>query len=279
MKGIIYKYTFPDGKVYIGQTIRPLESRHIEHITPSTGVANAGFWDAWKKYETADLVVLEEIEAEDEISLIAALNFLEAQYIRQYRATDPEHGYNRLSRSHTRGPAAKILNKEHDKFLLNLWGPRHDFYTGLRTIALQGKSGPGYSKTQKDFIRKYVFEYLPFGPDEINLDDLDSLVREYDEEPLEELLFAIESCASEEREILSSLAWEHVLEHKDELLSSRAILKIDLEGNVVKEYSSISEVMHDLDLKRPENIYNVLEGKQKTAYGFVWKRKESSKSK
>lgn len=30
MKGIIYKYTFPDGKVYIGQTRNP-EKRKREH--------------------------------------------------------------------------------------------------------------------------------------------------------------------------------------------------------------------------------------------------------
>ena len=36
MKGIIYKYTFPDGKVYIGQTRNP-EKRKREHIDPKTG--------------------------------------------------------------------------------------------------------------------------------------------------------------------------------------------------------------------------------------------------
>lgn len=274
MKGTIYKYTFPDGKVYIGQTIRPLEARHVEHITPSTGMANVGFWEAWAKYGTAELVVLEEIEANDEISLIAKLNILEVKYIRHYRSFDPEYGYNRLARSHTRGPAAKLLKREHNRVYLSLCGPRYAFYDELRDIALQGASGPGYSDEQKKFIREYVFGYLPFGLEEINIDDLGSLVNEFDEEPLEELLFAIESCRSEEMVILASLAWEQVLEHKDDILSSRVIQKIDRDGNIVKEYMSISEVMHDLGLKRPENIYNVLEGKQKTAYGYFWKRKE-----
>jgi hypothetical protein len=50
MKGYIYKYTFPDGKVYIGQTVRPVAARHREHITPSTGRVNVGFWEAYQKY-------------------------------------------------------------------------------------------------------------------------------------------------------------------------------------------------------------------------------------
>ena len=48
MKGYIYKYTFPDGKVYIGQTRRPIELRHAEHLNPSTGPLNPGFWEAYQ---------------------------------------------------------------------------------------------------------------------------------------------------------------------------------------------------------------------------------------
>lgn len=42
MKGIIYKYTFPDGKVYIGQTRNP-EKRKREHVDPKIGPVNTGF--------------------------------------------------------------------------------------------------------------------------------------------------------------------------------------------------------------------------------------------
>ena len=50
MKGFIYKYTFPDGKVYIGQTRRPLEVRHKEHLNPKIGRLNPKFWEAFKKF-------------------------------------------------------------------------------------------------------------------------------------------------------------------------------------------------------------------------------------
>ena len=42
MKGIIYKYTFPDGKVYIGQSRNP-EKRMRDHLDPKTGSVNKGF--------------------------------------------------------------------------------------------------------------------------------------------------------------------------------------------------------------------------------------------
>ena len=45
MKGIIYKYTFPDGKVYIGQTRRHPEKRKREHLAKDVGPTNKGFWE------------------------------------------------------------------------------------------------------------------------------------------------------------------------------------------------------------------------------------------
>ena len=49
MKGVIYKYTFPNGKVYIGQTKNPIQ-RKIEHTSASSGKRNVAFWRAYKKY-------------------------------------------------------------------------------------------------------------------------------------------------------------------------------------------------------------------------------------
>lgn len=51
MKGYIYKYTFADGKFYIGQTRRNPEIRHREHLNPIIGPANTGFWEAYQRLE------------------------------------------------------------------------------------------------------------------------------------------------------------------------------------------------------------------------------------
>ena len=50
MKGFIYKCTFPDGKVYIGQTRRNPEQRRREHQNPVTGPCNSGFWKEYQKF-------------------------------------------------------------------------------------------------------------------------------------------------------------------------------------------------------------------------------------
>lgn len=45
-------------------------------------------------------------------------------------------------------------------------------------------------------------------------------------------------------------------------------------GEVVNEYQSINDICEELNIVRPDNIRNVLRGKQKTAYGYIWKYKK-----
>ena len=62
-RGIIYKFTFPNGKVYIGQTINPV-SRKNSHLNEKTGARNIAFWRAYKKYKTYKYDVIESVEDE-----------------------------------------------------------------------------------------------------------------------------------------------------------------------------------------------------------------------
>lgn len=95
MKGYIYKYTFPDSKVYIGQTFRPIELRHAEHHNSSTGPLNPGVWDAYQRLGMPVLTVLETVDDDDQTRLIATLAHLENGFIYHEHATDPAQGYNR----------------------------------------------------------------------------------------------------------------------------------------------------------------------------------------
>lgn len=101
-KGYIYKYTFPNGKVYIGQTAQNLEDRHYQHLY------NAGHLDAKDriillvdraihKYGTPNLEIIEEIEFmdSDSVRFQEELNEKEKKYIREYKSTQKKYGYNR----------------------------------------------------------------------------------------------------------------------------------------------------------------------------------------
>ena len=90
MKGIIYKYTFPDGKVYIGQTRRHPEKRKREHLDENAGPTNSGFGEAYKKFGTYEYEELWQSECEDEDELVWKLNIAETYFIQQYQADNPK---------------------------------------------------------------------------------------------------------------------------------------------------------------------------------------------
>ena len=99
--GYIYKYTFPNGKVYIGQTAQTVEARHYQHMY------NADHLDAERsillvdraihKYGKPELEIVETIEYEDDnpIGFQEELNEKEKLYIRKYKSTQKQFGYNR----------------------------------------------------------------------------------------------------------------------------------------------------------------------------------------
>jgi hypothetical protein len=53
------------------------------------------------------------------------------------------------------------------------------------------------------------------------------------------------------------------------------IIQLDLNNNIIKEWTSIRQAGLELSNTNGETIRKCLIGKQKTAYGFKWKYKES----
>lgn len=95
MKGIIYKFTSPSGKVYIGQTTdkyRNTQHRHTAYNRKST----RPFYKAIRKYgfENFKYEILKEIECNTKEELNNKLDSLEIYYIALHNATDEKYGYN-----------------------------------------------------------------------------------------------------------------------------------------------------------------------------------------
>lgn len=95
MIGIIYKYTSPSNKVYIGQTVQPTK-RKTEHKVRAKWIKEGYFSRAILKYgfENFKYEVLETIEAEDLKACRKLLDPLEKKYIEEYNSNNPEFGYN-----------------------------------------------------------------------------------------------------------------------------------------------------------------------------------------
>jgi hypothetical protein len=93
--GLIYKYTSPSGKVYIGKTINE-KDRKSEHKT-SCYKRKTYFAHAIKKYgfENFKYEVIIKFKPTLEIEkLNRVLNKLEIRYIKMYNSRDNSYGYN-----------------------------------------------------------------------------------------------------------------------------------------------------------------------------------------
>lgn len=274
MKGFIYKYTFPDGKVYIGQTRRTMAARHREHIDPNIGPTNTGFWEAYQRFHTFDLNVLETIESESVDSLVAELNWKETAYIQQFHATDPEFGYNKMPRGRVFGEERITLEREYRKRYQKVIQAFYDFCAIVETKIFE--SNEPFTDEEKTFLIDLMSDSRIDGteePREFSLDILstkDEMDLFFFEEDYGFAKFLYE-------QDLSDYIWNNVLKDADAILAehreSKAIFQIDKEGNIIRKYSSLNEIMHVFNLARADNVLNVLKGRQKSAYGYYWKYK------
>lgn len=115
MKGIIYKYTSPSGKVYIGQTINEKGRRYQFKVSKFYGGGKIN--NARNKYgaENFTYEVLKEIELDDIDKLNDLLDQYEIEYINFYDSY--KNGYNSTEGG---GGAKGCIRSEETKAKLSL---------------------------------------------------------------------------------------------------------------------------------------------------------------
>lgn len=280
-KGVIYKYTFPDGRVYIGQTRRPIEIRQREHIDPKIGPLNTGFWEAYEKHHTYEFEILEAIEHPDVDVLVRALNQMETAYIHGYNATDPRYGCNKMAHGMEKTDTHQILHQAFHNKMDEVAKSSRCLWKSIQTKLFD--THVAFTQEEKELLHvlKYedifrrasnIFETIDDEHPEIKLPEAsDPDFAEFMmEEQMEALEYAIE-CDCET--IAEEFIQQHASEIIDEYREKYAILQLDAEGNIVRKFYSLQEIADAFGVKRPENVRNVLWGKQKTAYGYSWKYK------
>ena len=98
-KGFIYKYTFPNGKVYIGQS-----HEGVYRYGYIKGYRTQLVGKAMKKYPNYTKEILC-------YCCPCLLDFMESYYINKYKSINPEYGYNLDSGGH----AVKQISEEHKR--------------------------------------------------------------------------------------------------------------------------------------------------------------------
>lgn len=275
MKGIIYIYTFSDGKVYIGQTRRLPEKRKCEHFDEFLGPLNSGFWEAYKRLGTPEYSELLQIERENVDDLVAELNEAETFFIQMFQADNPMYGYNKRSFGTVATNTHKIIEKRYKEYLDRILKVRMRGYTNA-TNKLWLTKEP--LTDEEKYLLKEKYREKNIWQDKVDKYDFDNIANNSEENTLlmvegflDSVRFGIINDAKEE-------AIKYITDNYDKILqeerSKNAIVQLDEDGNVVKEFYSFNEICHAFNVLRAENVKNVLRGKQKTAYGYYWKYKK-----
>ncbi len=97
-RGYIYKYTFPNGKIYIGQTRISVKERHYQHMYAAANSDKCTVCElAIAKYGEPALEIIETIEVDNKenLKLSKLLDEAEKKWIKQYDSTTKSgKGYN-----------------------------------------------------------------------------------------------------------------------------------------------------------------------------------------
>lgn len=276
MKGTVYKYTFSDNKVYIGQT-RHAALRHKEHLDKTSGPTNSAFWEAYQRLGEPEYEILFENEFENEFELESALNIIETYYINYYDATNPKCGYN-VRKYGTSNKSISILERiieaiSYDE--LERQGQTCDIVTNKIWRTKEPLTNDEIHFVKEKFRNKNIYQKI--------IEEFDfNYFQKYSEEELylivnDAIPFIKSIILVDAREKAKEYVFNHVTEILNDYYSDKAIIQLDKQGNVIREYYSLNDVCEAMNISRPENIRNVLRGKQNTAYGYYWKYKKDLK--
>ena len=243
--GYIYKVTNTvNGKIYIGQTIRSVRKRWADHTCNSMS-GNYHFQNAIKKHgkSSFDIITIETVFENDEISLKCKLDELEKYYIKLFDTF--KNGYNQtFGGGGTIGRAmseanrkiiseyatGRILSEEH----------KHNISVSLRN------RDPNKERKKRD-ISSYAKPWLGK-----NMSD-----------EIREKMSKSAKGKSKTGWALESLLMGNAKRRKK-------ISSYDSSGNFVKMYESITEACKDLHLQSA-TISKYLKGDLKRAGGLQWK--------
>ena len=258
--GVIYLYTFPNGKVYVGQTRRDPKVRHKEHLDPQIGPTNSAFWKAYQAQGEPKYEILETHQFENVEQLIDVLNERETFFINKYKATDPAYGYNVKPSGtvglHVEPKICRLCEAYFHMYMQDIWPI---FKSMEEKIGHEDQM----SEDEKELYQEYFVEKNVFYHEDGSYKDDDLIYEHWFD-------FA-EFCLQDD---IRTYAHEYVHENAaqllDEYIDKETIYQLDLEGKIIAKFDSQQDAAQAMGVKNAANINNAVLGKQKTAYGYRW---------
>lgn len=223
--GIIYKWTSPIGKSYIGQTVNPKARKH-DFLGSSYYYAGEKINRARKKYgpENFTYEILIEIKCANEKELFKSLDYWEIFYIKKYNSV--KNGYNISEGGQKHIPDFKITKKQRK---------------------LASERVKEYYKTHKSVTAKPVAQYSKNG----------QLIYSWESARKAGLALNIAPCSITDcckGKVKSSggYLWRYVINNMipnkiEPFHNTRAIVQCDINGNVIKIWKTCTEAAKSMN--------------------------------
>ena len=253
MEGIIYKYTSPSNKVYIGQTINEKARRNC-FLNINHCYAGGKIDLARAKYlpECFSYTVLERIYDNDKYKLLQRLNELEIKYIEQFDSF--RSGYNSTPGGQTlyiysdedknkisKSKIKKVVQYDLEGYFISIWDSAkeagealHIDRTGIAKCCRKVATHAGC------YIWRYFEENFP-----IIIDGLP-------DKKIKSIIISSQSINSTNGRTF------------------KKIIQYDLQGNKLKVWNSMQEAVENIKVLQ-NSITNCCQGRYKSAGGFIWR--------
>lgn len=255
MIGIIYKYTSPSGKHYIGQTIDE-KRRKQEFLNINNKYGGYKIHNARTKYgpENFEYEVLYTIIDEDSDKLIQLLNLKEQEYIKLYDSI--ENGYNSTFYGNV---TTGLMCESKQKMIESLKAHYKKRGGKFKGKTHSEKSKMKISEAKIDYYKNHESTFKG------------------KHHSIESKLKISEAKINYHKTHEGTFTNKHHTEETKQKISkrnSRPILQIDpITLDIIKEWSSSIEACRSFGVKY-NDVIHVLKGKRKTWHGYIWKYKE-----
>lgn len=188
--GIIYIYTSPSGKVYVGQTINE-KVRKYQHKWYADNGYSGYFYKAIRKYgfESFEYGVLYQTSSNDKKQLKILLDQKESYYIRKYKANNPKFGYNLTEGGEgTKGSGIEVLLTKDDETLEFRSITDAGKYLGVKYISGLSEVLRGRAKSYKGYTIRYKDESRAvYKPEPENISRVKQMLGAMPQKSLQEL--------------------------------------------------------------------------------------------
>ncbi len=283
----IYKYTFSNGKVYIGQTYKKSGRYGNPKKYSGTLVGNA-----MKRYPDFEKEIIEYCSKE-------TVDEREKYYISYYDSTNRNKGYNRdtggnlkkefsedfkneLSRIHTDLQVTEILQYDKEGNLIREWSSIKDASITLnidRTAI--SKALHGIRKTAGGYLWRTKKVYSPYNSRPISQYDLNgNHIRDWDNANQAERELKIKTILNAlngRRKTAGGFQWKYCDSQKvitpykqNRLYKSKLVYQYDIDGNFIKEWKSYLDASKKLNIPH-QHIKRVLDGRRKMTRNYIFK--------